>query len=112
MPIGISFFTFQALGYVIDVYNKKHDVAPNLWTFMTYICLFPQLVAGPIVRYSDIEKDMNSREHSTSKFAMGIKRFIIGLSKKVLIANVLGEYVASLTTVSLLSAWLKPILKI
>jgi alginate O-acetyltransferase complex protein AlgI len=110
MPIGISFFTFQALGYVIDVYNKKHDVAPNLWTFMTYICLFPQLVAGPIVRYSDVEKDMNGREHSSSKFADGIKRFVIGLSKKVLIANVLGEYVASLTTVSLLSAWLKPIL--
>ena len=110
MPIGISFFTFQALGYVIDVYRDKHKPAKNLWTFMTYVCLFPQLVAGPIVRYSDVEDELVNREHSTDKFADGIKRFVIGLSKKVLLANVLGEFVASLTTVSLLSSWLKPIL--
>lgn len=110
MPIGISFFTFQALGYVIDVYRDKHKPANNLWTFMTYVCLFPQLVAGPIVRYSDVEDELLNREHSTDKFADGIKRFVIGLSKKVLLANVLGEFVASLTTVSLLSSWLKPIL--
>ena len=110
MPIGISFFTFQALGYVIDVYRDKHKPAKNLWTFMTYVCLFPQLVAGPIVRYSDVEDELLNREHSTDKFADGIKRFVIGLSKKVLLANVLGEFVASLTTVSLLSSWLKPIL--
>ena len=66
MPIGISFFTFQALGYVIDVYNKKHEPASGLINFMTYICLFPQLVAGPIVRYSTIEEDLKSRTHSLS----------------------------------------------
>ena len=110
MPIGISFFTFQALGYVIDVYRKKHKPANNLLTFMTYVCLFPQLVAGPIVRYSDVEEELVRREHSVDKFADGIKRFVIGLSKKVLLANVLGEYVGSLVMESVLSSWLKPVL--
>ena len=110
MPIGISFFTFQALGYVIDVYRKKHKPANNLWTFMTYVCLFPQLVAGPIVRYSDVEEELVKREHSVDKFAGGIKRFVIGLSKKVLLANVLGEYVGSLVMESVLSSWVKPVL--
>ena len=110
MPIGISFFTFQALGYVIDVYNKKHKPAGKLSDFMMYLCLFPQLVAGPIVRYSDVEEQVVKREHSIELFANGIKRFVIGLSKKVLLANVLGEYVASLAMESVLAAWLKPIL--
>ena len=92
MPIGISFFTFQALGYVIDIYNKKHTPAKNLLEFMTYVCLFPQLIAGPIVRYADVKEEMTSRTTSYSKFSEGIKRFTIGLSKKVLIANVLGEF--------------------
>ena len=109
MPIGISFFTFQALGYVIDVYNKKHKPAKNILDFMTYICLFPQLVAGPIVRYSDIEKELTERTHSYDLFAEGIKRFIIGLSKKVLLANVLGEFSKALITETVLSSWLKPI---
>ena len=110
MPIGISFFTFQALGYVIDVYNKKHKPAGKLSDFMMYLCLFPQLVAGPIVRYSDVEEQVVKREHSIELFANGIKRFVIGLSKKVLLANVLGEYVTSLAMESVLAAWLKPIL--
>jgi alginate O-acetyltransferase complex protein AlgI len=109
MPIGISFFTFQALGYVIDVYNKKHEPSKSLINFMTYICLFPQLIAGPIVRYSDVEKQLVNRETSFSKFSEGIKRFVIGLSKKVLIANVLGELAKDLIEVNLLSSWLKPI---
>jgi len=109
MPIGISFFTFQALGYVIDVYNKKHKPAKNIINFMTYICLFPQLVAGPIVRYSDIEKDLNNRTHSFDKFSLGIKRFVIGLSKKILLANVLGELIKELVTDTVLSSWLRPI---
>ena len=109
MPIGISFFTFQALGYVIDVYNKKHKPAKNILDFMTYICLFPQLVAGPIVRYSDIEKELTDRTHSYDLFTEGIKRFIIGLSKKVLLANVLGEFSKALITETVLSSWLKPI---
>ena len=109
MPIGISFFTFQALGYVIDVYNKKHAPSKSLINFMTYICLFPQLIAGPIVRYSDIEKELVDRGTNFSKFSEGVKRFVIGLSKKVLIANVLGELAKDLVEVNLLSSWLKPI---
>lgn len=110
MPIGISFFTFQALGYVIDVYNKKHKPAKNLLTFMTYVSLFPQLIAGPIVRYSDIEKEMTKRESNFSKLSDGIRRFIIGLSKKVLIANTLGEIATLLIKETVVSAWLKPVL--
>ena len=109
MPIGISFYTFQIIGYILDVYNKKHKSAKNILVFMTYVCLFPQLVAGPIVRYIDVEKDLNNRTHSFDKFAKGIKRFIIGLSKKVLLANVLGEFTKSLVTETVLSSWLKPI---
>lgn len=109
MPIGISFFTFQTLGYVIDVYLKKHKPAPSLIDFMTYVCLFPQLVAGPIVRYIDIEKELVDRKTSYNKFSEGIKRFTIGLSKKVLIANVLGEFIKEVITTTVLSSWLKPI---
>ena len=82
MPIGISFFTFQAISYIVDVYNKKHKSADTLITFMTYLCLFPQLIAGPIVRYSNVEKELKSRTHTFDKTSEGIKRFIIGLSKK------------------------------
>lgn len=110
MPIGISFFTFQIIAYIIDVYNNKHQPAKNLLTFMTYVCLFPQLVAGPIVRYSDIENELKNRKCSFELFSEGIKRFIIGLSKKVLIANVLGEISKELITETVLSSWLKPIL--
>ena len=109
MPIGISFFTFQTLGYVIDVYNKKHKPATSLVDFMTYVSLFPQLVAGPIVRYIDVENDLKTRTTSFNKFACGIKRFTIGLSKKVLLANVLGEFIKTITTTTVLSSWLKPI---
>jgi len=110
MPIGISFFTFQALGYVIDVYNKKHKPAKDLFEFMTYISLFPQLIAGPIVRYSDVDKELKDRRINFDKFANGIKRFVIGLSKKVLIANVLGEVPKLIVETTVLSSWIKPIL--
>lgn len=109
MPIGISFYTFQAIGYIVDVYNKNHKPAKNLLNFMTYLCLFPQLVAGPIVRYADIDKSLEQREHNSANFAEGIKRFVIGLSKKVLLANVLGELTKSLLTETVVSSWLKPI---
>ena len=109
MPIGISFFTFQAISYIVDVYNKKHKSANNLITFMTYLCLFPQLIAGPIVRYSNVEKELKSRTHTFDKTSEGIKRFIIGLSKKVLLANVLGEFSKSIITETVVSSWLKPI---
>jgi len=109
MPIGISFFTFQIIAYIVDVYNKKHKPAKNIIYFMTYVCLFPQLVAGPIVRYIDVENDMDKRTHSFDKFANGIKRFVIGLSKKVLLANVLGELAKDLITETVVSSWIKPI---
>ncbi len=109
MPIGISFFTFQALGYIIDVYIKKHKPARNVWEFMTYIALFPQLIAGPIVRYSDVVNELKDRSFGYDKFAKGIQRFTLGLAKKVLIANVLGEFLSVLTETTVLASWLKPI---
>ncbi len=91
LPIGISFYTFQILSYLIDVYNEKVPAQKNFIKLATYISLFPQLVAGPIVRYIDIEKELNSRTHNFEKFSIGVERFVIGLSKKVLIANNLGK---------------------
>ena len=90
MPLGISFYTFQALSYVFDVYKKDCNVQKNFYKLALYICLFPQLVAGPIVKYHDIEKQIDNREIDFDKINLGVKRFIIGLSKKVLIANTLG----------------------
>ncbi|MCR4881478.1 MAG: MBOAT family protein [bacterium] len=87
MPIGISFYTFQALSYVIDVYRGEVKVQKDLYKLALYICLFPQLIAGPIVKYHDIEEQITSREVNFAKVNEGVKRFIIGLSKKVLIAN-------------------------
>ena len=91
LPIGISFYTFQILSYVIDVYNGKVPVQKNFIKLATYVSLFPQLIAGPIVRYADVEKQLTKREYSFEKFSLGVRRFIIGISKKVLIANSLGE---------------------
>jgi len=87
LPIGISFYTFQILSYVVDVYKKDVAVQKNIFNLGTYIVLFPQLIAGPIVRYSTIEKELNSRKHTLENFSNGIRRFIIGLGKKVIIAN-------------------------
>lgn len=91
LPIGISFYTFQVLSYIIDIYNGKVVAQRSLIKLATYVSLFPQLIAGPIVRYTDIEKELTKREHTFEKFSLGIRRFIIGLAKKVLIANSLGE---------------------
>ncbi len=110
MPIGISFFTFQIIAYIIDVYNNKHKPSSKLTDFMMYVSLFPQLIAGPIVRYADVEKEITKREITFNKFSQGIKRFVIGLSKKVLLANVLGEFAKALVEETILSSWLKPIL--
>ncbi len=90
MPIGISFFTFQGMSYVFDVYQKQSTAQKNILYIATYISLFPQLVAGPIVRYSDIRNELSSRNHTSSNFARGIKRFICGLGKKMLLANTMG----------------------
>ena len=91
LPIGISFYTFQVLSYVIDIYNGKVPAQRSFIKLATYVSLFPQLIAGPIVRYTDVEKELTKREHTFEKFSYGIRRFIVGLSKKVLIANSLGE---------------------
>jgi len=91
MPIGISFYTFQILSYTIDVYRGEAKVQRNILNFATYVSLFPQLIAGPIVRYTDIEAELAHRTHSFADIAYGINRFIMGLAKKVIIANTLGE---------------------
>ncbi|MBR2126427.1 MAG: MBOAT family protein [Akkermansia sp.] len=91
MPIGISFYTFQAISYLIDVYRRDTPVQRDLHTLLLYITLFPQLVAGPIVKYHDIYRQIDNRRETLAKFTCGARRFIIGLSKKMLIANTMGE---------------------
>lgn len=94
LPIGISFYTFQLTSYCIDVRRGSVKLQKNLLSLMTYVTLFPQLIAGPIVRYSDIDRELAERKTTRQDLAEGIVRFTIGLGKKVLIANILGEFVA------------------
>ena len=91
LPIGISFYTFQLLSYTVDVYHGNAAVQRNPLALGTYITMFPQLIAGPIVRYSDLAAQLTERSHTIEKAALGIRRLLIGLGKKILIANVLGE---------------------
>ena len=91
LPIGISFYTFQLLSYTVDVYRGDVAAQKNIIDFAAYVAMFPQLIAGPIVRYSDIAGQLTQRTHSLDKIASGIRRFVMGLAKKVLIANVLGQ---------------------
>ena len=91
LPIGISFYTFQVLSYTMDVYRQHVKAQRNLIDLAAYVALFPQLIAGPIVRYSDIAEQLKGRIHTMGKTAQGIRRFILGLGKKILIANLLGE---------------------
>ncbi|MCR5581905.1 MAG: MBOAT family protein [Pseudobutyrivibrio sp.] len=93
LPVGISFFTFQALSYVIDVYSDQAEVQGNLFYFALYISCFPQLIAGPIVHYKDVATQLTDRSVGSYEFAEGIKRFCFGLAKKVLIANTLAKIV-------------------
>lgn len=90
LPIGISFYTFQELSYIIDIYKGKVASQKNLVKYATYVALFPQLIAGPIVRYSDVEFALTNRKENVVEFAEGIRRFVLGLGKKVLLANQLG----------------------
>jgi alginate O-acetyltransferase complex protein AlgI len=90
LPIGISFFTFQSMSYIIDVYRKEVPAQKNPLTVALYISLFPQLIAGPIVRYRDIAHQLIQRQVKTSRFVEGIYRFVMGLGKKMIIANPLG----------------------
>ena len=91
LPLGISFFTFQAISYIVDVYRKEVPAQRNILNLGLYISLFPQLIAGPIVRYHDIAAQIKDRLHSIEVFSSGVTRFIYGLSKKMLIANPLGS---------------------
>jgi len=111
MPIGISFFTFQGMSYVIDLYWRKVNVQKNPAKLAFYISFFPQLIAGPIVRYIDIENQIIKRTVSVEKFAAGAQRFVIGLAKKLIIANTMGEVVDMIFSVPALeittgTAWL------
>ena len=110
MPIGISFYTFQAISYVCDVYSGKVKPAKTIFTYMTYLTLFPQLIAGPIVRYATIEEDLKDRSIKFDNVSTGLKLFIIGLSKKVLLANVLGELINKFVVETVVSSWMRPIL--
>lgn len=93
LPVGISFFTFQGLSYVIDVYRNERLKSTRFRDVLLYIALFPQLVAGPIVRYEDVADEIKSRRHTLEQLANGLRRFIIGLSKKLMIADVCGSVV-------------------
>lgn len=111
LPIGISFYTFQTLSYTIDVYRGKVKANRNIIDFAAYVTMFPQLVAGPIVRYADIQKQLLKKNISAENFSLGVQRFIIGLSKKVLIANTFaaiadGVFDQNVLDISTFYAWM------
>ena len=115
LPVGISFFTFQTMSYVIDAYRGTCSVQRNVGKFMLYVSFFPQLIAGPIVKYHDIEKQLDCRSTSAKKIADGMRRFIVGLSKKMLIANSVGSIVDKIysldnSDLNIALAWMAAIL--
>ncbi len=110
LPIGISFYTFQILSYIIDLYTGKIRVQKNLVSFALYISLFPQLIAGPIVKYKEIEEQLVGRKESLVKYSRGMARFVVGLAKKLLLANTLGAVYSGIQamdvgSLSALTAW-------
>lgn len=111
LPIGISFYTFQTMSYTIDVYRGETPAQHNIISFGMYVCLFPQLIAGPIVRYQDVQEEVDERETTISGAARGLQRFLLGLAKKVLLANQIGalwDYIQGIsgTDMSAALAWL------
>lgn len=111
LPIGISFYTFQAMSYVIDVYRNQAEAQKKYGSVLLYISFFPQLIAGPIVKYHDIEQQIHERNHDIEKMALGLRRFIAGLSKKVFIANSMAKiadavFAMSADNINLPVAWL------
>lgn len=115
LPIGISFFTFQAISYIVDVYRGETEVQDRLVNVALYISFFPQLIAGPIVKYKDINKQLDCRTITGDKIAEGFRRFIYGLSKKVLISNILGAsadavFNRNIDTISGTMAWIAALL--
>lgn len=107
LPIGISFYIFQSMSYIIDVYRRQAPVQTNVLTFGTYVTLFPQLIAGPIVRYTDVADQLNRRQETLDDFASGVQTFLAGLSKKMLLANPMGALWNQLQAQpGTLSAWI------
>lgn len=111
LPVGISFFTFQAMSYVIDVYRGQVDAQRNYWKVLLYISFFPQLIAGPIVKYYDIAREIENRRQNLSEVAEGFRRFCMGLSKKVLISNTVAlaadaVFTLPVSRVNILTAWI------
>ena len=111
LPIGISFYTFQTMSYTIDVYRGDAKEQRSIVSFGTFVTLFPQLIAGPIIKYKDLDDQLGRRTHSLERFASGISRFVAGLSKKLLIANNLGQLwdackVMGKGELSIITAWL------
>lgn len=111
LPIGISFFTFQGMSYIIDIYRNDAKVNKNIFSVALYIALFPQLVAGPIIKYKDINNQINFRKESIEFFSYGINRFVVGLSKKVIISDILGAmadniFNLSTTGIDMTTAWI------
>ncbi|MCH7727082.1 MAG: MBOAT family protein, partial [Planctomycetes bacterium] len=108
LPIGISFYTFQTMSYTIDVYRGDAPPVKSFGDFSCFVSLFPQLIAGPIVRYNTVAEQLASREHTFSKFASGTSLFILGFSKKILLANPMGEVadaVFSAESLTAVDAW-------
>ena len=111
LPIGISFYTFQTMSYTIDVYRGDSRVQKNIIHFGTFVTLFPQLIAGPIIKYKDLDAQLESRTHSVERFSSGVRRFVMGLFKKLLLANNLGQLwdackVLPAKDLSVIGAWL------
>ena len=111
LPIGISFYTFQTMSYTIDVYRGDSRVQKNIMNFGAFVTLFPQLIAGPIIKYKDLDEQLDSRTHSVDRFASGVRRFVVGLAKKLLLANNLGQLwdvfkATPADELTLLGAWL------
>ncbi|MCC8104353.1 MAG: MBOAT family protein [Clostridiales bacterium] len=111
LPIGISFYTFQTMSYTIDVYRGEANVQKNLISYGAYVVMFPQLIAGPIVQYKTIDAQLRSRRETPEEFAQGVHRFLIGLGKKVLLANNAGELWDTITAMTVseipaLTAWM------
>ncbi|SDB34777.1 MBOAT family protein [Butyrivibrio sp. INlla16] len=109
LPVGISFYTFQTVSYSIDVYKGRIKAEKNYLDYLTYVSMFPQLIAGPIVRFSTVQQEIHSREISESGFVSGMKRFILGLLRKVLIANQIGalwDTIRVADGISIVTAWL------
>ena len=112
LPLGISFYTFKNISYLVDVYKNDVKCEKNIINYLTYITMFPSLVQGPIVRYKDIKNDLKDKKLSFDNFAIGVERFIIGLSKKVILADTLAKFTSSLTNMevqTVVSLWLKAI---